>query len=237
MNIPTRKRSGFTLIELLTVIAIIGILAAVLFPGVQGVMQKAKMSTASTKVRNIGQAYISFASTGNKYIKEGTWSVTTSTAAGSVSDWAAVLAYNADLNAAELWYVDADKKNETAEFPKQVLTGTGTASAIDSKFGSPNGANGVHSWSTYVPVPKNLTEKLPLIWTRGLGSDGKWSADDGVWGDKGGHIAWGDSHVTWVSDTSSEENMFISKKDGTTSADWQAAVTISKATLLESKGD
>jgi len=66
---PSTKRSGFTLIELLTGIAIIGILAAVLFPGVQGVMKKAKQSTASTKLRNIIQATISLHD-GKKFIKQ-----------------------------------------------------------------------------------------------------------------------------------------------------------------------
>ncbi|NBV49288.1 MAG: type II secretion system protein [Verrucomicrobia bacterium] len=42
MTTVSRQRKGFTLIELLTVIAIIGVLAAVLFPGVQGVMRSAK---------------------------------------------------------------------------------------------------------------------------------------------------------------------------------------------------
>ena len=232
MNTPTRKRSGFTLIELLTVIAIIGILAAVLFPGVQGVMKKAKMSTASTKVRNIAQAYLSFASEGNKYIKNtGTWSTSTNTSAQKIYEWAAVLAYNSDLNVAELWYVDADPKNETATFPKQVINGSGSSATIDSKFGSPSSENGYQSWTTYSPTSKNVTESMPLIWTRGLGTDGKWTVDDGVWGDKGGHIAWGDSHVTFLSDTSSDENQFISRKgDGTTSADWNAAVTATGGT-------
>jgi prepilin-type N-terminal cleavage/methylation domain-containing protein len=236
MTIPTRKRSGFTLIELLTVIAIIGILAAVLFPGVQGVMKKAKMSTASTKIRNIAQAYISFASTGNKYIKNAPWAAATAnTSASTLPEWAAVLAYNADLNAAELWYVDADKKNETAAFPKQILTGVGAARVIADGFKNVSADSGYHSWATYVPVPKNLTETLPLIWTRGLGADGKWDIADGVWGSDGGHIAWGDSHVTWVSDTSSDENMFTSKTDGTPNADWNKAVTTTTVTALESK--
>lgn len=236
MTTPTRKRSGFTLIELLTVIAIIGILAAVLFPGVQGVMKKAKMSTASTKLRNIGQSYISFASSGNKFIRAGAWSADkANTSASSVAEWAAVLAYNSELNTAELWYVDADKKNESALFPKQVLTGSGTARIIDDKFKTGSTDNGYKSWAVYVPVPKNLTETLPLLWTRGLTSDGSWDMNEGVWGADGGHIAWGDSHVSWVSDTSSEENMFINKLDNTPTADFNKAVTIGSVTLYEDK--
>ena len=43
-----RRRAGFTLIELLTVIAIIGIMSAALFPAIQGVRKKAKQSSATT---------------------------------------------------------------------------------------------------------------------------------------------------------------------------------------------
>ena len=42
------RRPGFTLIELLTVIAIIGILSAALFPAIRGVRKKAQQSSATT---------------------------------------------------------------------------------------------------------------------------------------------------------------------------------------------
>ena len=98
-----RNRKGFTLIELLTVIAIIGILAAVLFPGVQGVMKKAKQSAASTKLRNIAQSYITFNS-GSKFIKDAAWNTATApTSATPLPQFAAGLALNAGLNSGEIW--------------------------------------------------------------------------------------------------------------------------------------
>ena len=236
MNTSTRNRKGFTLIELLTVIAIIGILAAVLFPGVQGVMKRAKQSTAQTKVRNIAQAYIAFASTGNKFVKQGAWSPASPTQANSVADFGAVLSYNANLNAAELWYVEADKLNESASFPKQVLVGATGNQSVDPNFASGSVQSGYHSWTTFVPTPRNIDEKIPLFWSRGLTTAGKWDDATGVWGAEGGHIAFGDSHVSWFQDTVSDDNKFVSKKQpGTLTLNWQDAVSVGTVTELKSK--
>jgi prepilin-type N-terminal cleavage/methylation domain-containing protein len=43
-----RRRPGFTLIELLTAIAIIGVLAAALFPAIGGIRKRARQSSAQT---------------------------------------------------------------------------------------------------------------------------------------------------------------------------------------------
>jgi prepilin-type N-terminal cleavage/methylation domain-containing protein len=229
MNSPIRNRSGFTLIELLTVIAIIGILAAVLFPGVQGVMKAAKKSSAQTKLANIGKAYVNYnnSGSGGKFIrKEKAWSVTDNTNAQKIEDYAAVLAFNVDLNEAEIWYVEADPANESAIFPKQVLEGAGDNRAISPKMKSPSGDNGFISWSAYSPTTRNIGTNTPLVWTRGLGGDGKWDATNGVWGSEGGHIVFGDAHVLWVANTSDDETKFVDRvSPGQTTADWKRAIS------------
>jgi len=240
MKNPTRNRSGFTLIELLTVIAIIGILAAVLFPGVQGVMKAAKKSAAQSKLVNIGKAFVNYnaSSSGGKQVRVGAWSVTNNTQANSISDYAAVLAFNVDLNEAEIWYVEADISNENASFAKQVLEGAGDARAIASKLSTGSSDNGYISWSAYVPTPRNLGANIPVVWTRGLGTDGKWDATAGVWGSEGGHIAFGDAHVIWVANTTDTDTKFVDRVTaGQTTENWKRAITNSvfSGTELKSK--
>jgi prepilin-type N-terminal cleavage/methylation domain-containing protein/prepilin-type processing-associated H-X9-DG protein len=58
----SRSKAAFTLIELLTVIAIIGILAAILIPTVSAVRTKAKATQCASVVRNWGQAILTYAS-------------------------------------------------------------------------------------------------------------------------------------------------------------------------------
>ena len=55
-----RGQKGFTLIELLIVVAIIGIIAAILIPNLLDALQKAKQKRTMGDIRNIGTAWFSW---------------------------------------------------------------------------------------------------------------------------------------------------------------------------------
>ncbi len=55
-----RSQKGFTLIELLIVVAIIGIIAAILIPNLLDALQKAKQKRTVGDIRNVGTAWFSW---------------------------------------------------------------------------------------------------------------------------------------------------------------------------------
>src|SRR6478752_7941069 len=62
---PLSRRSGFTLIELLTVIAIIGVLAALIFPTVGKVRETAQRTVDANNLRELVKAASLYAADNN----------------------------------------------------------------------------------------------------------------------------------------------------------------------------
>lgn len=56
----SRNRGGFTLIELIIVVAIIGIIAAILIPNLLDALQKSKQKRTVADMRNLGTAWFSW---------------------------------------------------------------------------------------------------------------------------------------------------------------------------------
>ncbi len=229
MKTSSPSRKGFTLIELLTVIAIIGVLAAVLFPGVQGVMRSAKKNSALNKLRSIGQGYMNWAQGGKVMVKTGTW-VSGGAVATKVSEYAANLAIGAALDSGELWFVDGDamlEKNTIVLMPKNVIRVSGTTNIIDPAFTTAITQGTGTSWTVYSGTSSGLVGSVavPLAWTRGLNNAGSWPQADGtatgsVWGSEGGHLVYGDGHVSWVTNTLVTGQNYFTKTDGTPTANW-----------------
>jgi prepilin-type N-terminal cleavage/methylation domain-containing protein len=60
LNLSHWDQRGFTLIELLIVIAILGIIAAIVVPNVSGFMTSGKLNAANTEVQNVKTAAVGY---------------------------------------------------------------------------------------------------------------------------------------------------------------------------------
>ncbi len=189
-------RSGFTLIELLTVIAIIGILAAILIPAVGAVKIKAGQATSASNLKQIYLAHSNFQINGSRTraLREGTWSSNNPNQANSPADFAKAMAWYADLNEASLYYISSAEDVATLDIiPQVVFQGTGDSRSVDPDFSS---AENEISYEMARLSP-NSPSTMPLAWTKGLQNDGSWDDDleNSPWGADGGHILFSGGNV------------------------------------------
>lgn len=202
-----QQHRAFTLVELLAVITILGILMTVMATQVPAALRAARMSAASQNLRSIVLAYTSVF---KKPITEG--GDAERGQANDIAGVAEVLARYADLKDANVWYIGSE--DHTGEIPSFVLS---------------QGSNQVRSvkpqaWDAVInPSRKYFNDSTyPLMWTRGLSLEGKWDPSTSPWGEKGGHVAFGDGHVD------ERENLKLKPltkmDDGTDTSSYQDAI-------------
>ena len=204
MNKTThRPRAGFTLIELLTVIAIIGILAAILFPAIGAAKKAAQKSNDLANIRTIGQASLIYASDNNDYLPD---PIKDTTFAKDYYSWFGMLAKAGNLTDPKVLYSRLDDKQDG--IPLTILAPLASPTATPSLLST--FTTSYPSYEVVGGLKSSDSSNTPIAYTRGLKDDGTWDTAKGVYGtDGGGLIVFMAGNVTQFKEINLTTNTLI----------------------------
>lgn len=192
MRLSTRRSTvGFTLIELLTVIAIIGILAAILIPTVGSALDKAKRAVDATNIREIVKAASIYAQDNGANLPDPTPGViptTTINANPRTLLWPGIIARSGILTDPKVYFSKLDPFF-SGNYPISIINSTIAATAAKNSLdGSFPGATNALAYEFVGGLNTSHPATTPVVYTRGLLRTGLWSPASGVYRDIGGYI-------------------------------------------------
>jgi prepilin-type N-terminal cleavage/methylation domain-containing protein len=196
--------AGFTLIELLTVIAVIGILAALIFPTIGKVRETAQRTVDANNLREIVKSAQIYAADNNDRLPDpqaiAAQNPATLTGGQGPFLWAGVLAQRGILTDPTFYFAKNDPQF-SGTYPAAILDPANRAQ-LDSSFTT----NRVLSYEFVGGLRMGDPATTPVAFTRGLLSTGAWSADNGAYRDTGGHIAFLGGNVQFYPNTTETAN-------------------------------
>lgn len=190
-----RTEAGFTLIELLTVIAIIGILAALIFPTVGKVRETAQRTVDANNLREIVKAAQIYAADNNDRLPDPTALAAQISGGNGAHLFAGVLAQRGILTDPAFYFAKNDPVFNGV-YPTAIIE-PGTRNVLSTDFASRD-----LSFEFVGGLRMSDGPSTPVAFTRGLLATGFWDATKGVYRETGGHIAFLGGNVQFYPNTS-----------------------------------